>query len=474
MSSASPDTSRLGLSFSLKLSFIYALFFVLGALGLLAGTYLIVDGWVAAKEREVLSARIQEYRAWYAEGGLAALKARFEQASAGSRDISFLRVVGPRGGVLWVSLPPGEKGPDPALWSRLDPSREDFWLSLQGHDRKSVWTVASVHLGPKLVLQVGKNSTESHRVLQRLRSVFLWISLPVLLVGLAGGTLLAYRGLRPLRDLIHTVRQILETGRTDRRVPPRGGRGELAELVHLFNRMLERNDALLKGMRESLDNVAHDLRTPMTRLRGMAELALQRGEDPELCREALADCLEESERILSMLNALMDVAEAETGVMHLELEEVSLPQVLRSVAELYGMVAEDKGVELVVEVPDELTLVADRARLQQVVANLVDNALKYIGQGRRVELSARQEGGQVVITVRDDGQGIPSRELPRIFDRLYRGDRSRAQRGLGLGLSLVRAIVQAHGGRVEVQSTPGRGSTFRVFLPLRPAPAAGD
>ena len=151
--------------------------------------------------------------------------------------------------------------------------------------------------------------------------------------------------------------------------------------------------------------------------------------------------------------------------MRLNRERVPLREVAADAMALYGEVAEDKGVSLVARLDADVNVSADRNRMRQVVANLLDNAIKYTPRGGRVEMEIRAEGGDAVLEVRDSGIGIPEDERPRIWERLYRGDASRSERGLGLGLSLVRAIVEAHGGRVEVVSKPGQGSTFRVHLP---------
>ena len=204
----------------------------------------------------------------------------------------------------------------------------------------------------------------------------------------------------------------------------------------------------------------------MTRLRGVAEFALQDPENREACHEALGDCMEESEKVLTMLNTLMDVAEAETGVMRLEKSLISVSNLIRDVADLYEIVAEEQETEVRLTLDEDLMILADRTRLQQVLANLLDNALKYGGKGGRVEIAAAAEGPNGVISVSDKGMGIAENEIPRIWERLYRGDLSRSRRGLGLGLSFVKAIVEAHGGSVQVESRLKEGSTFIVKLPL--------
>jgi signal transduction histidine kinase len=273
----------------------------------------------------------------------------------------------------------------------------------------------------------------------------------------------------PIRRLTRTVRQIIRTGRTDARVPvDQGASGgdALGELTGLFNAMLDRIERLVQAMRDSLDNVSHDLRTPLTHLRGSAEIALAGPPDVDRYREALADCVEETDRVLVMLETLMDISEAESGTIELHRQKLALTDVAARAVDLYHDAAEARGVELALTAPDAAIEVnADRTRLEQVAANLIDNAVKYTPPGGRVTVQAEREGADAVLRVRDTGAGIPADELPHIWDRLFRGDASRSARGLGLGLSLVKAIVEAHGGRVTATSAPGEGSIFEVRLP---------
>jgi len=332
------------------------------------------------------------------------------------------------------------------------------------------WVASHTGVSREVSLHVRDAQVELSEALRahvenRFRRTYLLLAIGLLVVGTAGGLVLTYLTTAPMRRIVRTVVDILETGDLGRRVPADRVRGTPAEIVAAFNRLLDRNAALVRAVHESLDNVAHDLRTPMTRLRATAERALARPDDADAAREAVADCLEESDRLLTMLNTLMEVAEAETGTMRLDRSRADLADVVRAVAELYALVAEERGATLETRVAAGVVADVDATRLRQAVANLVDNALKYGRAGNVVTVTLAREGGEAVLTVADRGPGIPPDELPRIWDRLYRGDRSRSERGLGLGLSLVRAVVAAHGGRVEAESAPGRGATFRIRLP---------
>jgi signal transduction histidine kinase len=275
----------------------------------------------------------------------------------------------------------------------------------------------------------------------------------------------AYRATYPLRQIVATARDIINTGHLDARVAKPSGNDELTDLVNLFNSMLEKNQDLIRAMRESLDNTAHDLRTPLTRLRITAETGLQTEASRDQSREALADCVEESERVLKILNTLLDVTEAEAGMMQLHLEPLQMSQLLGEVIEIYEFVADEKQIDVRAELDPNCVVRGDPQRLRQVFANLLDNALKYTSSGGQVIVRATCEPGGAVVRIRDTGQGIDLDEQPKIWTRLYRGDKSRSQRGLGLGLSLVKAIVEAHQGRVSVESTPGEGSEFVVQFP---------
>ncbi len=463
MSSKAPDAlPRLGL----RLGAWYAALFVVGALLLTVLTYLLLANSLEARDRQIVASTLERYAGAYVRGGLPALDETIvADRVAGRHERLLVRVVGRTAQALFYTLPTDWRGFDLARLDQRPPPGQTAWTRIPSPDGLATLEVESVVLPDGTLFQVGKSTESRAELLERFRALSALILGIIVLAALAGGALVTRRALRPLHLLSATVGNILETGRLSERVPVRMGGDALEETGVLFNRMLARLESLVEGMRGSLDNVAHDLRTPLARLRGVAEGAMTHARGEAELREALAEVLEETERVSEMLDTLMDISEAETGAMALTRERLDAGALLAETAELYEDVAEDKGVALVAEPAEGLTLDADRQRMRQVLSNLVDNALKYTPPGGRVVLRARRRADRVAIEVSDNGPGIAAEDLPRIWDRLYRGDRSRSERGLGLGLSLVRAIVEAHGGKARAGSTPGGGATFTIEIP---------
>ncbi len=301
------NLDRIRKSLGLKFALWYSAIFILSSLALFVLLYVFFSLSLHNKEKELIQLELKECVTQYERGGLDALIKEVElEKHASGENLFFVYFEGPQHNTLFVNLPDQWAHFDLNQLKKKAAAKKEQWeqLTTQGHD--DILEVVSHSFADGSLLQVGKSLSGANESLKHFRVIFASILVPTIIIGFIGGMFLAVHTLRPIRHLIDTTRSIIETNKMDVRIPATRKRDELEELGILFNTMLGKIETLINGMKMALDNVAHDLRTPMTRLRGTAEMALHGEQNVDVLRETLLDCLEESERVLVMLNTIMD------------------------------------------------------------------------------------------------------------------------------------------------------------------------
>ncbi len=323
--------------------------------------------------------------------------------------------------------------------------------------------------GRFLLLQVAADVEPGLGPLEQLRILLFTLSPLALLVVAVGGWLIAGRALAPVTRMAREMREI-RADNLRRRLPVPNSRDELAELAESFNAMLERLEDSFRRMRQFSGDASHELRTPLTILKGETEVALRWAKSVDEFRDVVSSNLEEIQRMERIIDNLLLLSKSESGELPLEKKPFSLSDLVQAIFLQLRPQAEERGLSLHCDfnVDREVVVCGDELRLRQMLLNLVTNAIKYTPEGGRVDIALSVEQGMAVLTVADTGIGIAAEHLPHIFDRFYRTDqaRNREEGGAGLGLAIVKWVVTAHEGRIEVDSTPGAGSRFTVYLPL--------
>jgi signal transduction histidine kinase len=319
-------------------------------------------------------------------------------------------------------------------------------------------------------LLVGRDLEERERLYRIVLSAGRWSVAIVIVLGLAGGLFVTRRVLRRVDAMTETTKTIME-GDLGGRLPVAGTGDELDRLAQNLNAMLERIEALMQGLKEVSDNIAHDLKTPLTRLRNHAEQALRAAGNDAEYRAALEATIEESDGLIRTFNALLMIARAESGQARDDMNEFDAAEIAHDVGELYEPLAEEKGIALKVEAEVPARLKGNRELISQALANLVDNAIKYVappaepanGVAPEIVVQALNSGDRILLTVADTGPGIPETDRGHVVERFVRLEQSRSQPGSGLGLSLASAVARLHGGELTLEDNhPGLKSVIAL------------
>jgi heavy metal sensor kinase len=411
-------------------------------------------------KKSLLSNAGTEIEARYAPG----LNDRFVRVSRQNGEVVYLSSAPPSFSFSPATLPP-------PIWpSKPEAARR---VSL-GNRREMFLTSHSVAVqgGERYLVETGALLDE---VQQDLRQwlILLIAGLPVVAaIAIAGGYFLINRALRPVDQIAATAERI-GSHNLGQRLPVANTGDELERLSITLNHMIHRLEEAFQHSRRFMADASHELRTPLTVLRGELETFVQEPGLSSEMRERLGSALEELERLVNIVEGLFAISRLDAGDAQAESVKFDLGKLASSTSDQMSLLGEDKNIKITCAAANDVWIEGDRARMKQVVVNLLDNAIKYTPQGGAVGLNVRTRDGKAVLEVTDNGIGIPTDSLPRVFERFYRVDeaRSRELGGAGLGLSIVKSICVAHHGHVEASSSPGNGSVFRVELPLTSAPS---
>ena len=455
-------------SFKLRLALLSAGIFTIATL--LSFTYLYRSLAAALDDRidDSLSTEVKEFTDIYQAGGLEALKKEiaFEQEASGKSEI-FMRVIDANGKELassdlssWGQAPldfaatQTEAGDDPVLQS--------IHVARDGSDVRCIRGT----LGPRVFVEMGYTQRENAALLAGFRTQFGHVLAVMLGLCALGAWFVARRAMSGVEAVTHTATQIA-AGDLDSRVHLTGEGVEIDRLAETFNKMLDRIAVLVAEIKQISENVAHELRSPITRIRGNAEVTLLSNASLEDYRELTGSIIEECDGLLALVNTMLDISELEVGVARIAFEEVDVAELVRGTCELFQPAAEDSEIKLNMAVDQKAVIPGDSRMLGQALVNLLDNAMKYTPRGGAITVSVARSPDLVTITVEDTGIGIPPGDLPHIFDRFYRGSNGQSKPGTGLGLGLVKAVISAHGGRIDYSSVVGGGTTCLVALPYQ-------
>ncbi len=458
------------LSFRLTLWYASAFLVCLGVA--FVGLYLSLNSTFNTRIDADLQEDIEEYQELFREHGIEKVIAEIErEVNLSDESVEFLRVYDAKRNVLYSS--------DMAEWEGLDfarmlPSLNS--LSSNGHRLQTVQLskqdyparVISGLISSSITLQIGETLEKKEEIMEVLLTVFGAMLLFGIPVASSVGWLIARKAVGGIQEVSRAAKAI-ERGDLDHRVSVGAQGDEVQTLADTFNAMATRIKHVIQEMREMTDNIAHDLRSPLARIRALSETVLTEKTLKTDCTKMATDTLKECDRLMHLINTTLDMAEFDAGVTNVDKEPIQLDQLLADLVDLFEPLAEAKQVNLSVQFAQNCQMIGDKHNLQRMIANLLDNAIKYTPDGGQVSIALEQTSHEFRLTVADTGLGIPLPDQPRVFDRFFRCDHSRSQEGCGLGLSFARSVARAHGGDITLMSDAAKGTIFTSILPSAPS-----
>ncbi len=450
---------------SSRLALWYAVLFATASITSFIAIYFMLSSTLTDREDSDLLAELREFEMINRTSGMEVLESVIiQEAESEGVDRMFIRVTSPKKAILissnmdnWKDIPTLPGIPEPLDGAHFE--------SLSSSDHPYGVRMAHKMMEDGNVITIGMDTEGDKAFL----SAFMEVSLTAMLLAVALGTITGWYISKKAMlgfERVRLTASSIGRGDTSSRVPLGNEGEEITNLAMTFNSMLDRIESLISELKDVTNNIAHELRSPLTRMRGVAETALTEKPDIHNYQEMAALVLEECDDLSAIINTMLEIAETDAGVIHLVREQVDIKELIRKAHEIFLAVADDKELSFDLDIPSsDLFIEGDTMRLQRCASNLLDNALKFTPPGGRVLISLRALSDHVEIIVTDTGKGIQEDDLPHIFEKFYRSDKSRATPGNGLGLSLVQSFVKAHNGEISVKSRPGEGTTFTVILP---------
>ena len=449
-------------STTFRFAIIYLILFGLSVMALLSFFYWTTAGISTSQTDDTIQAEITGLAEQYRANGLVGLTRIVRERSQNQRQSLYLLTDPTRRQIAgnidaWPDTATGAEG-----WLEF-PYQRPVGGQIETHQARARHFL----LAGGFQLLVGRDVQPRVELEQVMRGSLAWSLALTLGLGLIGGVLMSRNMLRRIEAINRTSREIM-AGALSERVPLSGSGDELDQLAQNLNAMLAQIERLVTGMRQVTDNIAHDLRSPLNRLRSRLEVTLLAPPDEAAYRQALEETIDESERLLGTFNALLNIAQAESGQAFTDIKPIDLGAIAATAAELYEPLAEEKGLAFVADTDAGLTIDGNEHLLSQAIANMLDNAIKYTPAGGAVTISARWVGGDFELAIADTGAGIPADQRDKVLDRFVRLEQSRSSPGSGLGLSLVQAVAQLHQAELAlVDNSPG----LRVVLKFSPSSA---
>ncbi len=452
---------------SFRLSFLYACTFTVILLSALLILYISLSHTLNEEIKEDLLEDIKEFRLLLSnEGPEAVFEEIQKEILTENPEEFFIQILDVRGNPIRTS--------NLKYWRGLNVNREalneaslgkDVLISIELDERDSPDLVAYGKISPNYFLMLAESTSEKDEVMEIVFIVFTILIIIVLPMTALSGWLITKRSLQPLNEISRAALDI-EHGQLKRKVDLKNQKIEIQSLADQFNSMAYKIRTLITEMREMIDNIAHDLRSPIGRIRAISEDSLTSDKTADQYRNAASDSIEECDRLIKLINTTLDVAEAEAQVNQTIQEKINLSSLVEDIYDLYSPVAEEMNIEFTSQIESRCEIQGIYSNLQRMISNIIDNAFKYTSSPGHVRVMLEKNDKYLDIKISDDGIGVQSKDQPRIFERFFRSDNSRSKDGCGLGLSYARAVARAHGGDISLKSQYQEGSIFTITLPF--------